>query len=217
MHDLSRNAPRDACLQATSPWKRAELFDADGQRTHAASTQASSARTASTSTSTSHSGFTKRVSCAIVSTGFASRPSFFGTSTTAVKIRYVRVNCRRASSARLSGEGRGEPEAGFAVWEDPDDSRSAFDLLVEAFQGVGGPDLAAVRLGEREVCQGVLDAVLGPPGDGRVAGAPMLHGVASELHGPRLLGAAWTAFRSLSSAVRCFFAALPFALRLRCT
>jgi hypothetical protein len=41
----------------------------------------------------------------------------------------------------------GEAQQGLGVGEDPDDVGAAFDLLVDPFQGVGGPDLLPVRPG----------------------------------------------------------------------
>src|SRR6056297_4331897 len=98
--------------------------------------------------------------------------------------------------ALLHAEGRDEPQAGFAIREDSDDPRPALDLLVEPLQAVGGPDLAAVRLWEREVGQGFLDALLDPARQRRVRLAPAVHDVPRESRAHALSGAAYTAFRS---------------------
>ena len=68
-------------------------------------------------------------------------------------------------------DGGDEPGDRSIVGEDPDDFGAAFDLAVDPLEGVGGPDLAPVRLGERGECQEVLSGVAEQRGDvGELAG-----------------------------------------------
>jgi hypothetical protein len=49
----------------------------------------------------------------------------------------------------LGEDGAGEAVQGGGVGEDPDDVGAAFDLFVEAFQGVGRPDWGVSRFLDR--------------------------------------------------------------------
>lgn len=72
----------------------------------------------------------------------------------------------------FDGERPDEAQEALGVGKDAHDVGSAPDLLVEAFEHVGGLQVLVVPARQPEEGQRALDVLLGPCGDPRIAGRP---------------------------------------------